>query len=187
MFTYKIDNDITLALPNPQTDAQALFKLIDDSRHELEVWLPWVQNIQTVADERQSLLRGQEKFRNLASINLLIIYHKTIAGAIGFNNFDMANGKAEIGYWLGSKFVGQGIMHRALAGMCTLGFTKYKVHKLEIYAAVENQRSNQTAHQAGFHLDKTLPNNAVLADGLHAENVWSLHKNDWEKNRTNLS
>lgn len=55
---------------------------------------------------------------------------------ISFNKFRAMDQSTEIGYWLGTKLVGNGIMHRAVSGMCDIGFSDYKVHKIEIRATV---------------------------------------------------
>lgn len=53
-FSYKIDQDISLVLPRPKVDAEPLFKLVNESRKELEPWLPWVKKIKSVEDEQKN-------------------------------------------------------------------------------------------------------------------------------------
>lgn len=47
LFTYIIDNDTSLRLPN-QFDAEKLYNVIDDSREHLSQWLPWVKGTNSV-------------------------------------------------------------------------------------------------------------------------------------------
>ncbi|MDN2453466.1 GNAT family protein [Lactobacillus sp. UCMA15818] len=181
MFAYKIDSEVSLALPRPKIDAEPLFQIIEESRKELQVWLPWVPIMKSVVDEEKFLTSVLKNFGSEHSLNTVILYKGTPAGMISFNKFNTTNQCADIGYWLGTKHVGNGIIHRAVAGICTLGFADYDIHKIEIHAAVENVRSNQVAKKAGFHFDGSLRANELLANGFHDENVWSLLKEEWKK------
>lgn len=183
MFTYKIGQEIYLALPTPKRDAKSLFKIIDESRDELGVWLPWVSNMQSEADEEKFLTQTMTHFATGFSLNVIILYENQPAGMISFNKFRTSNQSAEIGYWLGTKFVGRGIMHRAVAGMCNLAFNDYRLNKVEIHAAVENQPSNRVAKKAGFHFDGSVRAAELLADGFHDENIWSLLKEEWQRQK----
>ncbi|KRM90138.1 GNAT family N-acetyltransferase [Liquorilactobacillus cacaonum] len=181
MFTYQVDKSLSLALPNPLIDSESMFNLIDESRKQLELWLPWVFAIQSIEDERAALVRRLEKFGLATSISLIIVYKGEQAGSISFNSFEKSDNSTEIGYWLGNKFVGKGIMHRALKAMCQLAFDEYQVNKIKVYAAIDNQRSNKVAQNAGFHLDGVLRENILLADGYHDENLWTLIKSELQE------
>lgn len=182
MFSYEIDSDVRLALPRPKLDAPPLFNLIETSRKELAPWLPWVPSIKRVEDEQTFLETAMEHFGTGYSLNTVIFFQNHPAGMISFNRFRAMDQSSEIGYWLGTKFVGHGIMHRAVSGMCALGFNDYQVHKLEIHAAVENQRSNHVAQQAGFHFDGCIRAFELLPDGFHDGNIWTMLSNEWTAN-----
>lgn len=179
MFPYRINDDIRLTLPIPEIDASPLFRLIDESRDELFPWLPWVLNIKNCEDERLSLIRNQSNITNLRSLNLIIWYQDSIAGSISLKNLDSNTQTIEIGYWLGTRFTGKGIMTRTVKGLCTLVFTKYKIHKINIYIASDNLASNQVANRAGFYLEAKLRDNALLFNQYHDENLWTLLENEW--------
>lgn len=183
MFKYQVDNEVFLAIPRPEIDAKPLFKLVDDSRQQLEPWLPWVSNMKSFKDEEEFLFSAMKHFGTGYSLNTVIIFKNQAAGMISFNKFRAMDQSTEIGYWLGTKFVGNGIMHRAVSGMCDIGFSDYKVHKIEIRAAVENQRSNHVAQKAGFNLDGLVRANELLSDGFHNENIWTLLSNEWKRKK----
>ncbi|WP_333589658.1 GNAT family N-acetyltransferase [Ligilactobacillus acidipiscis] len=181
MFTYQIDDELSLALPRPQIDAQPLFELVEESRPDLATWLPWVPEMKSVADEEKFLTTVLEHFGNSTSVNLIIRYHDQPVGMISFNRFLQMDQSTEIGYWLATKFSGNNIMHRAVLAMCHLGFADYAVNKIEIHAATDNPRSNHVAQKAGFHLDGTIRASELLADGFHDGNVWTMLKDEWNK------
>lgn len=185
MFQYKIDEEVSLALPRPKIDAEAIYALIDESRDEMAPWLTWPVDIKNANDEERALINDVERFGNGDSVTTIILFNNKAAGAISFNRFHKLDNSTEIGYWLATKFVGKGIMQRAVIGMCELGFTDYQVNKIEIHAAVENTRSNKVAERAGFHLDGLIRASELLEDGYHDGYIWTLLKSDWDNMRNN--
>jgi ribosomal-protein-serine acetyltransferase len=179
MFTYQIDEEISLVLPQPKLDAAPLFHLIQTSRSELEPWLPWVQNLKHIQDEQTFLMIANQHYVDGKSLNTIIRYQGIPVGMISFNRFNNLNQSAEIGYWLATPFVGHNIMHRAVLGICELGFQNYKLNKIEIHAAIDNQRSNAVAQHAGFHFDGCCRDAVKLLDGYHDGHIWSILKNEW--------
>ncbi|MCF6514590.1 GNAT family N-acetyltransferase [Lactobacillus sp. S2-2] len=115
--------------------------------------------------------------RNI-SLNVIIKYHDKAVGTISFNNIDKKNRIADIGYWLSPIFEHQGIMARSLNAMCKIGFIEYNLNKIIINAVIDNDKSNQVAKKAGFHLDGTFRDQELLSDGFHDENQWSLLKRE---------
>ena len=89
---------------------------MDESRDELKTWLPWVDNTKTVADEEKFLSDTLAEFGTGDSMSTIIFTRIDLLDD-GFNRFRSMDKSAEIGYWLGTKFVGKGIMHRAVSGM----------------------------------------------------------------------
>lgn len=181
MFTYQIDEEVSLAIPRPKIDAEVVYGLIDDSRDELLPWLPWVTMMKDILDEQHFLTKVMAHFATGDSLNLVILYHSQPVGMISFNKFNNLDNSTEIGYWLATKFVGKGIMQRAVMGMCELGFTEYQVNKIEIHAAVENARSNKVAERTGFHLDGLIRASELLEDGYHDVYIWTLLKDELKK------
>ncbi|GBG94682.1 ribosomal-protein-serine acetyltransferase [Ligilactobacillus salitolerans] len=179
MFTYQIDDEVSLAIPRPTQDSEILFNLIDKDRTELSTWLPWVKFVKSSEDEEGSLKEALQNYANGKALDTIIFYQNKIAGMISFNSFDESNKKAEIGYWLSPDFVGKGIMHRAVTGMCDLGFKEYNLHKIELLTAKDNDRSNHVAKKAGFHLDGEVRSVELLADGFHDGYLWTLLEDEW--------
>ncbi|USS91736.1 GNAT family N-acetyltransferase [Fructobacillus americanaquae] len=97
MFTYRIDQEVSLALPTPEKDAVPLFNLLTASQKEIEPWLR-IQNVKSPQDEQSFLESTMKRFVEKTSLNLVILYHGEIAGMISFNRFSWLNQNTEIGY-----------------------------------------------------------------------------------------
>ena len=96
MFTYKINDDIHLSLPNPEVDAAPLFRLIDESRNELVPWLPWGLKVKSIEDERKSLVRNLQNLGASNSVNFVICYKNLIAGSVSLKIREPNNKKLNL-------------------------------------------------------------------------------------------
>ncbi|TPR38863.1 GNAT family N-acetyltransferase [Apilactobacillus micheneri] len=179
MFPYKIDNEISLVLPNPKLHGLVMFNLIKANREYIAKWLPWSNNLQSVDAEMNFLNDNLDKYLSKKSLNLLIQYHGQIVGTISFNNINHNRCLADIGYWIGKDYSGHNIMHRCVLAMLSIGFGNYNLNKIIINAAVDNLPSNQVAKKCGFHLDGILRENERLIDGFHDENNWSILRSEY--------
>lgn len=77
-----------------------------------------------------------------------------VAGSIGFKNID--NHKAEIGYWLGKKYWGKGIMTESVGLVTEFGFKRLNLKR--IYAAIFSQNKPSM---------KVLEKNGYKIEGIH--------------------
>lgn len=178
MLSCKVSDDIKLAIPRPKIDGPKLFKLLDEQREYFEYYLPWLQLTKVASDEVEFLQMTNRHMGTNDSLNLVIWYQNEIAGMISFNHFDHLRASADIGYWLGKKLQGKGIVTRAVKCIANLGFEDYGLNRVIIQAAVDNEASNAVAKRAGFILEGTLRQNELLDDGFHDENLYSLLRED---------
>lgn len=181
MLSYQVNPDIVLAMPRPQKDAPILFKLLDTHRQSFEYYLPWLSLTGDYHDEVRFLEQTNRHLGQGDSLNLVIWFKHQIVGMISFNHFDHTRDSADIGYWLGQEFQGQGIVTKAVKGLCQLGFESYDLNRIIIQAATDNEASNRVAKNAGFTFEGIMRQNEKLHDGFHDENIYSLLRSDMDK------
>ena len=90
---------------------------------------------------------------------------------ISFNGFDELSHSSDVGYWLNTADTG-GIVGKAYKESSKLGWVG--INKIIIEAAVENERSNQVAQRAGFHLDGVSRSGILLDTGFTDVNIYSI-------------
>lgn len=182
MFSFKYDDEVSLSLPLPDKDSEALYDLIAESRATIAQWLPWAYELQSVADEKKFLKTTLSNFGLGVSLNCVVRYHNQPVGMISFNQFNKNHRHADIGYWLGNKWHHKNIMHRAVTAMLTIGFTEYNLRKIIINVDVNNDASNHVAQRLGCHLDGTKRDDILYYNGTFADmNEWTLLRSEWEK------
>jgi RimJ/RimL family protein N-acetyltransferase len=118
----------------------------------------------TVAHAKEWLAHLEEectKWQYAHRIDFAIATNDVAVGSIAFINID--GHKAQMSYWLGEEFQGQGIMPEVLARVVEFGFTKLGLVRIWAYTWENNPASQHVLEKAGF-----------VREGVH--------KKEWLKN-----
>jgi RimJ/RimL family protein N-acetyltransferase len=138
--------------PYAETDAQALWEAVDESREHLGKWMPWATEY-TSPDVPRALVR---RFRAqwLLRENLVVgIFERDsgrLVGGSGLHRIDWALRRFEIGYWLRRSAVGQGFVTEAVQELTRLAFGRLEANRVEIRMDVGNTRSRGIPERLGF-------------------------------------
>ena len=74
-----------------------------------------------------------------------------LIGAAGFDGLLPGDShKAELGYWLGKPFRGQGIMPAVIQRLCTHAFSTFALEKIIAYTFCNNKSSQAVLEKSGF-------------------------------------
>ena len=178
MFTYKINDDTELRMLEEQ-HAQELFELTEGSREHLRKWLPWVDATTSVDVTKDFILKALEQYEKTGAVNAGIWYKGRLAGVISFVMTDLYNRNTWIGYWLGERYQGKGLMTAACRIMLATAFEEMGLNRVEIRAATENNRSRAIPEGLGFRLEGILRQSAWLNDHFQDMAVYSLLRQEW--------
>jgi ribosomal-protein-serine acetyltransferase len=67
-------------------------------------------------------------------MNTVILYKERIAGVAGFNEIKWSNKTADIGYWLGEEFQGNGIMTKVAKTLTDYAFSELILKLIPLYS-----------------------------------------------------
>lgn len=185
MFTYPIDDELELRLPEI-SDAQELFEVIRDNREHL---LPFmfkplnyhIDDIHSVGDVEPQIKDTRADYANGNAIRALIVSKGKIAGCVKAFDFNKSRGYCELGYWLASDFAGKGVMQKACKALMGYLFGELKMNRVEARCSTRNVKSQATLERLGFQQEGVLRNRSADESGLHDELVLSLLKDEWYK------
>ncbi|MFH0868271.1 MAG: GNAT family protein [Candidatus Woesearchaeota archaeon] len=132
--------------PYRKGDEESLIKNINDKviyRYTCNIPYPYKQK-----DAKQWIARCKKRNKKKTEINFAIDINRKVVGGAGFLNIE--NHKAEIGYWLGKKYWGKGIVTEAVKLVTNFGFKK--LHLKRIYATVflKNKASARVLEKNGY-------------------------------------
>lgn len=167
--------------PVHKRDAGELFQLTDLNRQNLRLWLPWLDGVRKRQDTEKFIQISQKHLEEKTGCVLSIRYQKVLIGLVDFHGLDSFSRHALIGYWLGEKWRGKGLMLEAVEGLIGFGFEKLDLHRLEIRIAAGNERSRRIPRKLGFQLEGRIREVEWLYDHFVDHEVYGLLREDWEK------
>lgn len=184
MFTYQVNEDIVLRLPN-ETDAPNLFKLFEENRVHLTEWQDWPNKIQTIGDCRNFILDHQQDYGKGTSLECLIIFRGNLVGMCSLSKIVHLLRKAEIGYWIAKDYEGHGIVTQSCKGLMTHAFETLNLNRLALkFKHVsnnhENVRSRRVADRLGFTQEGILRQDGMTKGQLMDMVMCSLLAEEWQ-------
>jgi len=93
-----------------------------------------------------------DKKKKKEEINFVIDIGGEVAGSIGLRKIK-AGHMAEMGYWMGEKYRGQGIMTSVLKEITKYGFNQLKLRRMEIRIFPFNHASRRVAEKVGYRCE----------------------------------
>lgn len=142
----------------------------------------WLDNIESVEDSVKNI---RNRVMGVAENggypkSFAIIYKGEIAGTIGFNHIDKTNKIGIIGYWLGEKFQGKGIMSRAFKNVIDYGFIELQLNRIQVNVGVGNYKSRALPEQFGFTKEGVARQVEWLYDHYVDHIIYGLLAEEWE-------
>lgn len=160
-------------------DARVYFALTEANRERLRRWLPWVDDVTTLADTRAFIALAKDHAKRRQGLHCGIWWKGRPVGVVGFNAFDRVNRLASIGYWLSEHAEGHGLMTRAVTALVKYGFEEEQLHRIEIRVAVRNRRSRAIPERLNFRHEGTLRGVENLYGRYLDHAVYGMLAEDW--------
>jgi ribosomal-protein-serine acetyltransferase len=178
MFSCHLNERVELRLLEPKF-SEELYSLTDKDRSYLREWLPWVDGTNSSESTRNFINFTLKEFANNNGFNAGIFFEGNIVGCIGLHGIDWNNKKTSIGYWLGSEYQGKGIMTESCRAVVGYIFNELGLNRVEIRAAVENNRSRAIPERLGFKQEGIIREAEWLYDHYVDHVVYGILKADW--------
>jgi ribosomal-protein-serine acetyltransferase len=162
-----------------ESDAQELYALIEANRERLTPWMPWAAT-QTLAGTGAFIRHALHSERIGDGFQRALVVDGAIGGIAGFHRLDRENLSSSIGYWLGARYEGAGVMSSAVSALLDQAFDEWGVHRVELRAAPDNTRSRALAERLGFAEEGLLRGAERFgADDYRDLVVYSMLADDW--------
>lgn len=173
-----VDSEISLE-PVSYEHMYELFNLVETSRQSLREWLPWVDMVTNLEEERQYINYYQSRFAKEGALTTTIKYCNQVAGVISLNYIDRKRQATAIGYWLGDEFRRLGVMGRSCKAIVTYCFMTLGLHKVKIFCATKNYASQRIPLRLGFTKEGCIREGEWLYDHYVDLNVYSMLAQEW--------
>jgi ribosomal-protein-serine acetyltransferase len=173
----KINKDLYLKRIS-HTDVEDIFNLIDKNRIFLRKWLPFID--ETISPENTHAFVDHLSKPFCNQMVFTIVANDHIAGLIGFKDIDSINRRLEIGYWIGEKYQGKGLVTLSCRALINKAFNNMNIYRITIKCAVGNHPSSNIPKRLGFSFE-----GIERAGERHHQKfldleVYSLLQNEWK-------
>lgn len=161
-----------------EADAHELHELIDANRDHLARWMPWAAR--QALDDTLSFIRGtREQLASNDGFQAVIVDDGRIVGVAGFHGVSWDHRATSIGYWLAEPMQRRGIMTHAVRALVDHAFRAWRLHRVEIRAAVGNRRSRAIPERLGF-IEEGIAREAELVGGRYLDQaIYSMLAGSW--------
>lgn len=138
--------------PHRKSDEKAVVKCVNDKTiAKNTLTIPYPYALKDAKKWVEKVLIDNKK-KNKENIRFVIDIDGQLVGSIGLNHIQKEH-KAEIGYWLGRKFWGQGIMTEAIKLVTDYAFYKLKLRRVYGHVFLFNNPSKRVLEKAGYKLE----------------------------------
>ncbi len=179
MFVLRVNKEVVLQLRD-ESHAQESYDLIKKNKH-LRDWMQWYDVMKTITDSANNIEGNIEDWEMKTDYHLGIFYEGGMVGMISLHGINYNAHKAAIGYWLDKDYEGKGIITSSVRTLLEYGFNELGLNRIEIGAAVSNERSRAIPESLGFKLEGILRENMYLNGTYMDMAMYGLLRSEYNK------
>ena len=144
-------------------DAELVFEAIEESRAELERWMPWASFIRDAQQLRDEMPRSLEAWERGEDYSYTIRRREDerLLGSINFQDPNWAIPRFDLGFWIRTSETGKGYVSEAVRGLVRVAFGTLGARRVMIGCDPANRRSVRVAEACGFVFEARLRNEIV--------------------------
>lgn len=169
-----------LLRPWKKSDAESLYEFAKDPAVGPIAGWPVHTSVENSREIIRDILSAEETYavclkedgKPVGSIGLMI-------GSA--SNLDLSDTEAEIGYWIGKKFWGMGLIPEAVKELLRRGFEELKLEKIWCGYFDGNIKSKRVQEKCGFiyhHTNKDIK--CELINEIRTEHVTCMSRDEWQ-------
>jgi ribosomal-protein-serine acetyltransferase len=161
-----------------ESDSDEIFALVDANRAYLSRWLPWAAG-QDLDGTLDFIRLTRRQLADSTGLTMAIVCDGALAGVVGLEPLDWTHRSMSVGYWLGERYQGRGIMTRAVRAAVDHAVFVWSLNRIEIRAARENLRSRGIPQRLGFREEGVLREAERIGDSYLDLVVYSMLASEW--------
>lgn len=177
MLSIQLDDRRSLRLLE-ESDVGELHAVVAENRDYLAQWMPWAGG-QTQRATLEFIQASRRQLGANQGFQAAIVDDGKIVGSAGFHGIDWANMSTSIGYWVAQSHQRRGTVTAAVRALVDYAFGIWRLNRIEIRAAVENDRSRAIPARLGFTEEGVLRRSERVGDRFVDHVVYSVLADEW--------
>jgi ribosomal-protein-serine acetyltransferase len=157
--------------------APLVWHATERSLSELLPWMAWAAGATLATTEEWAA--DAERRAAKSEARIFVMFGKgDVVGVVGIERVDRIHRSAAIGYWVRSDVAGRGYATEGGAAAVEHAFSVMGLHRLVLFAGVNNHASNRVARKLGFRHEGVARDGSSGAFGYYDCNVYALLESD---------
>lgn len=178
LFTTRISGSVDLSILEFR-HAPLLFDLVRANHSRLAEWCPWLDKVETI-DKTENFVRSKlTRFAHGDGFTAGLFEEGNLLGVIALEYIDLANSVTEIGYWLGERAIGRGLVTTVCRRLIDHAFRELRLERVQIRCASENLRSRAIPENLGFKQEGVIRRCESLPDRTVDLVIYGMLKDEW--------
>lgn len=179
-----IESERIILRKHDMKQAKIMFTYVDQDRRRLRKFLPWVDKVRTVEDEKQFIKKTHKGWKEHTLFEFGIFRKSDLKymGNIGAHSIRWDRHSCEFGYWILGEFEGQGYMSEAVkaleSAMFGLGF-----NRIQIRCNNTNKRSANVPRACGYTHEGTIRQDGIDLGKFRDTMFFGKLKKEWRKSK----
>jgi ribosomal-protein-serine acetyltransferase len=157
-----------------------LAELVRQDNDYLNAWLPKVATLNSVKAAAAHLAASTVRAAAGEVFEWHLFIGDTLCGSVRLKDIDYGDRKAGIGYFVGSRFAGMGIVTGAVRAVLAWCFGPLGLNRVELRCAAGNERSARVAERLGFVREGLLRQDECLHGAFVDHHVYGLLKAEFK-------
>ena len=160
-------------------DAGRVVDAVAESLPELLQWMPWARfEPQSVIQREGLIAQWSQDWDEKKDFPVGIFRDDQLVGCSGLH-MRHGVGQLDIGYWVRTSCVGQGIAARTTRALTDVAFLLPEVQEVLIFHDVANDRSQSIPKRLGFSLVKEYDTEIDATSATGRNRLWSMKRETW--------
>ncbi|HEX9173035.1 MAG TPA: GNAT family protein [Telluria sp.] len=154
--------------PIALSDTTALACLVQENIDHLKAFMPALVQLASVDRAAVHLDRGMQAAADGDMLEWHIFENRILCGSVRLKDIDSSTRSASIGYFVGERFQGKGLVTRSVHAVIDYCFDQLGLNRIELRCAASNSASIRMAIRLGFSLEGVL-RQAEYLDGVFVD------------------
>lgn len=162
-----IETPRLLLRPPQPGEGRVLNEAIIESFDVLNKWMLWANEKPSIDESEEVVTKAAANWiskSNEEPALMLFIIDKSnnqLIGATGYHNVDWEEPSVETGYWVRTRYAGQGYITEAVNALTQYAFKQLGVKRITITCDPDNLRSKNIPEKLGYKLESVIKSNRV--------------------------
>ncbi len=182
-----LGKELYLRIPTT-TDYSQWVQLRSDSKEFLQPWEPiWKEDELTFTGFKRIIQYYMKELKTKRGFPFFVykISDNTLVGGVTLSNIRRgASQSCTVGYWMGERFAGLGLMREAVEILLPFVFDHLKLHRVEASCLPSNERSIRLLSAIGF-CEEGFAKSYLKINGKWEDHIlFGMNQNEWNLNRS---